>query len=40
MLGGVMGTAALVLDQLFARPAIERWLPAGRPSGMPEVAVA
>jgi glucokinase-like ROK family protein len=40
MLGGVIGTSALVVDQLFARTAIERWLPAGRPTGIPEVAGA
>ncbi|HEU0235290.1 MAG TPA: ROK family protein [Candidatus Limnocylindrales bacterium] len=37
MLGGVIGTALLVVDQLFSRGAIECWLPAGRPTGMPEV---
>ena len=37
-LGGVIGTSALVVDQLFGRASIERWLPAGRPAGMPEVA--
>lgn len=36
--GGVHGASALVLDQLFARPSIERWLPAGLPAGLPEVA--
>ena len=40
LLGGVIGTSALVVDQLFARDAIERWLPAGLPAGMPEVARA
>ena len=39
-LGGVIGTSALVVDQLFARESIEQWLPAGRPAGMPEVATA
>jgi glucokinase-like ROK family protein len=38
LLGGVIGASALVVDQLFARDAIERWLPAGLPAGMPEVA--
>ena len=38
LLGGVIGTSALVVDQLFAREAIERWLPAGLPAGLPEVA--
>ena len=40
MLGGVIGTSALVVDQLFSREAIERWLAAGGPAGMPEVALA
>ena len=40
LLGGVNGTSALVVDQLFARESIERWLPAGLPAGMPEVARA
>jgi len=39
-LGGVIGTSALVVDRLFARESIERWLPAGIPAGMPEVARA
>ncbi|HEX2626405.1 MAG TPA: ROK family protein [Candidatus Limnocylindrales bacterium] len=40
LLGGVIGASALVVDQLFAREVIEQWLPAGRPTGMPEVASA
>jgi predicted NBD/HSP70 family sugar kinase len=36
--GGVVGTASLVIDQVFARETIERWLPAGAPIGMPQVA--
>lgn len=39
-LGGVIGTSALVVDRIFARDPIERWLPAGIPAGMPEVARA
>jgi glucokinase-like ROK family protein len=39
-LGGVIGTSALVLDQLFSRASLERWLPAGLPAGMPEVTRA
>jgi glucokinase-like ROK family protein len=39
-LGGVIGTSALVLDQLFSRTSLERWLPAGLPAGMPEVVSA
>ena len=40
LLGGVIGTSALVVDQLFARGTLERWLAAGTPGGMPEVATA
>ncbi|MFP5343259.1 MAG: ROK family protein [Candidatus Limnocylindria bacterium] len=40
LLGGVIGASALVLDQLFALGSIDRWLTAGRPAGMPEVAVS
>jgi glucokinase-like ROK family protein len=40
LLGGVHGASALVVDQLFARPSIEAWLPAGIPAGLPEVAWA
>jgi glucokinase-like ROK family protein len=40
MLGGVMGASAMVVDQLFARPTIERWLAAGRPAGLPQLALA
>lgn len=40
MLGGVVGASALVVDQLFARPNLERWLADGRPSGGLEVAAA
>jgi hypothetical protein len=36
----VIGASALVVDQLFTRESIERWLPAGIPAGMPEVARA
>jgi glucokinase-like ROK family protein len=38
--GGVIGTSALVVDQLFARDSIERWLPAGHPAAVPEVVTA
>jgi glucokinase-like ROK family protein len=40
LLGGVIGTSALVVDQLFARDSIERWLPAGHPAAVPEVVTA
>jgi hypothetical protein len=30
----------MVVDQLFARDAIARWIEAGEPSGSPELAVA
>jgi glucokinase-like ROK family protein len=39
MLGGVIGTSTLVVDQLFARETIQRWLPAGGPAGFPAVAI-
>jgi glucokinase-like ROK family protein len=39
-LAGVIGASAMVVDQLFARDAIGRWIEAGEPSGLPEVAVA
>lgn len=36
-LGGVIGASAMVVDQLFARDAIGRWIEAGEPSGLAEV---
>jgi glucokinase-like ROK family protein len=39
-LAGVIGASAMVVDQLFAREAIVRWMGEGRPTGMPEVALA
>ncbi|MBI3749403.1 MAG: ROK family protein [Chloroflexi bacterium] len=39
-LAGVIGASAMVVDQLFAREAIGRWIAAGEPSGLPEVAMA
>jgi glucokinase-like ROK family protein len=39
-LAGVIGASAMVVDQLFARDAIGRWIEAGEPSGLTEVAVA
>lgn len=39
-LAGVIGDAAMVVDQLFARESIAQWMEAGEPSGMPEVATA
>lgn len=39
-LGGVVGASAMVVDQLFARESIARWIEIGGPSGMPEVAQA
>ncbi len=40
MLGGVVGASALVVDQLFTRPALERWLANGTPTALLEVAAA
>ena len=38
-LSGVIGASSMVVDQLFARESIGRWIEAGEPSGVPEVAV-
>ena len=38
-LAGVIGASAMVIDQLFAREAIGRWIGAGEPSGMPDLAL-
>jgi glucokinase-like ROK family protein len=40
MLGGVVGASALVVDQLFTRPTLERWLSSGRPTALVAVAAA
>jgi glucokinase-like ROK family protein len=37
-LAGVIGASAMVVDQLFAREAIGRWIEAGEPSGVPDLA--
>ena len=37
---GVIGGAAMVVDQLFSRDSIARWIAAGEPHGSPEVALA
>lgn len=39
-LAGVIGASAMVVDQLFSRESIGRWVEAGSPAGMPEVAMA
>ena len=39
-LAGVIGASSMVVDQLFARDSIARWIAAGEPSGAPEVALA
>jgi predicted NBD/HSP70 family sugar kinase len=39
-LAGVIGASSMVVDQLFSRDAIGRWIEAGEPSGSPEVAIA
>ena len=36
-LGGVVGAAAMVVDQLFARETLGRWLGFGSPAGRPDV---
>ncbi|MEO5966150.1 MAG: ROK family protein [Candidatus Limnocylindrales bacterium] len=38
-LGGVIGASAMVVDQLFSRESLARWVEAGEPAGMAEVAV-
>jgi glucokinase-like ROK family protein len=38
--GGVIGAAAMVVDELFARDRLARWLDAGHPGGRPELAAA
>ena len=38
-LAGVIGASSMVVDQLFSRDAIGRWIEAGEPSGAPEVAL-
>jgi glucokinase-like ROK family protein len=37
---GVIGASAMVVDQLFSRASIARWIAAGEPHGSPEVALA
>ena len=39
-LAGVIGASSMVVDQLFARGAIGRWIEAGEPSGVPDLALA
>ena len=37
-LGGVIGVSAMVVDQLFARDCLARWIEFGTPAGRPELA--
>jgi glucokinase-like ROK family protein len=39
-LAGVIGASAMVIDLLFARETIGRWIEAGEPSGSPDLAMA
>ena len=39
-LAGVIGASSMVVDQLFARESIGRWIEAGHPFGSPDVALA
>jgi glucokinase-like ROK family protein len=39
-LAGVIGSSAMVVDQLFSRDAIGAWIEEGDPSGVPDVALA
>jgi hypothetical protein len=34
----VIGVAAMVVDQLFARESLARWIEFGTPAGRPEIA--
>ena len=36
---GLLGAAFLVVDQLFARECLARWIQHGSPSGRPELAI-
>jgi len=38
-LAGVIGASSMVVDQLFARDTIARWLAVGGPAGVPEVVL-
>jgi glucokinase-like ROK family protein len=38
--GGVIGAASMVVDELFSRERLPRWLEAGHPAGRPELAAA
>jgi hypothetical protein len=38
-LAGLIGASSMVVDQLFSRDAIGRWIEAGDPAGSPEVVV-
>jgi hypothetical protein len=38
--GGAIGVATLVVDELMALNRLAVWLPAGSPTGMPEIAAA
>jgi glucokinase-like ROK family protein len=39
-LAGVIGASSMVVDQLFSRESIGRWLEAGHPAGAPDIALA
>lgn len=39
-LAGVIGASAMVVEQLFSRESIGRWLAVGAPAGIPEMALA
>jgi predicted NBD/HSP70 family sugar kinase len=38
-LAGVIGASSMVVDQLFARESLARWIEAGDPAGAPEVVL-
>ena len=39
-LAGVIGASSMVVDELFSRTSIARWIDAGDPTGAPEVALS
>jgi predicted NBD/HSP70 family sugar kinase len=39
-LAGVIGASSMVVDQLFARDSLARWIAAGEPTGPSEMALA
>jgi hypothetical protein len=38
-LAGIIGASSMVVDQLYSRESLARWIEVGEPSGHPEVAL-